>query len=62
MGMKCWNSTFNAQGSRIIIVHVHVRILKIYVAIMEKLRGKERGGQNQCCYGINKMLSINLSM
>jgi hypothetical protein len=55
MGMKCWNSTFNAKGSRIIIVHVHVRILKIYATIVEKLREKERGGQNQCCFSINKI-------
>jgi hypothetical protein len=30
--MKCWNSAFNAQGSRVIIVIVHVRAVKIYVA------------------------------
>jgi predicted oxidoreductase (fatty acid repression mutant protein) len=44
--MKCWNSTFNAQSSRIIILYVHVKTLKIYVAIVEKLREKERRGQN----------------
>jgi hypothetical protein len=43
MGMKCWNSTFNVQGSRIIIIHVHVRILKIYVAIVEKLKKRNEG-------------------
>jgi hypothetical protein len=33
MGMKCSNSAFNAQGSRVIIVvvHVHVGALKIYM-------------------------------
>jgi hypothetical protein len=35
--MKCWNSAFKAQGSRVIIVVVQV-------AAMETLRKKERGG------------------
>ncbi len=33
--MKCWNSAFNAQGSRVIIVVVHVGAVKIYVAVMD---------------------------
>jgi len=36
--MKCWNSAFYAQGSRLIIVVVQVWALKIYVAAEE---GKE---------------------
>ncbi len=41
--MKCWNSAFNAQGSRVIIVVVHVGAVKIYVAAaVEALRKKER--------------------
>jgi hypothetical protein len=28
--MKCWNSTFNAQGSRLIIVVVQLGALKKY--------------------------------
>ncbi len=32
VGMKCWNSAFNAQGSRVIIVVVQVGAVKIYVA------------------------------
>jgi hypothetical protein len=36
--MKCWNSAFNAQGSRLTIVVVQVWALKIYVAAEE---GKE---------------------
>ncbi len=42
LGMKCWNSAFNAQGSRIIIVVVQVGAVKIYVAGMKALRKKER--------------------
>ncbi len=40
--MKCWNSAFNAQGSRVIVVVVQVRVVKIYVAAVEALRKKER--------------------
>jgi CDP-diglyceride synthetase len=43
LSMKCWNSSFNAQGSRPIIVVVQVGIVKIYVAVaVEALRKKER--------------------
>jgi len=38
LGMKCWNSASNAQGSRLIIVVVQVRVMKIYVAAVEALR------------------------
>ncbi len=40
--MKCWNSIFNAQGSRVILVVVQVGAVKIYVTAMEALRKKER--------------------
>jgi hypothetical protein len=40
--MKCWNSTFNAQGLRVIIVVVHVGIVKIYVVVVKVIRKKER--------------------
>jgi hypothetical protein len=51
--MKCSNSAFNAQGSRVIIVVVQVGAVKIYVAAVEALRQNERGGisvlhQNWC--------------
>jgi hypothetical protein len=36
--MKCWNSAFNAQGSRLIIVVVQVGAVKIYVAAVQALR------------------------
>jgi hypothetical protein len=43
--MKCWNSAFNAQGSRVIIVVVQVGAVKIYAgaAAVKALRKKERG-------------------
>jgi mRNA-degrading endonuclease toxin of MazEF toxin-antitoxin module len=43
--MKCGNSAFNAQGSRVIIVVVQVGAVKIYAAAVEAeaLRKKERG-------------------
>jgi len=39
--MKCGNSTFNAQGSRVIIGVVHVGVIKIYVVEVEVLKKKE---------------------
>jgi hypothetical protein len=45
--MKCWNSAFNAQGSREIIVAVQVGAVKIYVAAVEALKMKERQGETQ---------------
>ncbi len=45
--MKCWNSAFNAQGSRVIIVLVWVGAVRIYVAAVEELRKKERGDETQ---------------
>ncbi len=48
LGMKCRNSAFNAQGSRVIIVVVKVGAVKIYVAIMKALRKKETHHETQC--------------
>jgi hypothetical protein len=42
LNMKCWNSAFNARGSRLIIVVVQLGAVKIYVAAVEALRKKER--------------------
>jgi beta-phosphoglucomutase-like phosphatase (HAD superfamily) len=43
MGMKCWNSTFNAQVRECIVIgDVHVGVLKIYVATMKAFMKKER--------------------
>jgi hypothetical protein len=46
LGMECWNSAFNAQGSRVIIIVVQVAEVKIYVAALEAHRKKERQGGN----------------
>jgi hypothetical protein len=45
--MKCWNSAFNAQGSRVIIVVLQVGGVKIHVAAVKALRKKERGDETQ---------------
>jgi predicted oxidoreductase (fatty acid repression mutant protein) len=45
--MKSWNSAFNAQGSRVIIVIVQVRAVKIYVAAVQALRKKETQDETQ---------------
>ncbi len=39
--MKCWNLAFSAQGSRVTIVVLQVRVVKIYVAASE---GKKKKG------------------
>jgi hypothetical protein len=41
------NSSFNAQGSRVIVVVKQVGAVKIYVAVLEALRKKERQGKTQ---------------
>jgi len=38
LSLKCQNSGFNAQGSRVIMVVVQVGAVKIYVAAVEALR------------------------
>jgi len=42
--MKCWNSAFNAQGSRLIIVVLQVGALavKLYVAAVQAVSERER--------------------
>jgi hypothetical protein len=45
--MRCWNSAFNAQGSRVIIIIVQVGSVKIYLAAVEALMKKERQGETQ---------------
>jgi hypothetical protein len=42
--MKCSNSAFNAQGSRVNIVVVHVGAVKIYVTAVEALKEKGKTG------------------
>ncbi len=48
LGMKCWNSTFHAQGSRVIIVVAQEGAVKIYVAgAVQALREKETQDETQ---------------
>ncbi len=47
LSTKCSNSAFNAQGSRLIIIVVHVRAVKKYVTAVEALRKKERQDETQ---------------
>jgi hypothetical protein len=42
--MKCWNSEFNAQGSKVI---VQVGAVKIYVTVVKALKKKERHDETQ---------------
>ncbi len=61
LSMKCWNSAFNAQGLRIIIVVVHLGALKIYVAVVEALRQKERQDETQFMTKIGGKTSLGPS-
>ncbi len=59
--MKCWNSAFNAQCSRVIIVVVQVGAVKIYVAAVEALRWNERGDETQFTTKIGGKTSLGIS-
>jgi hypothetical protein len=61
LSMKCWNSAFNAQGSRVIIVVVQVGAVKIHVAAVEALRKKERGDETQFTTKIGGKTSLGTS-
>jgi hypothetical protein len=61
LGMKCWNSAFNAQSSRVIIVIVQVWEVKIYVAAMQALRKKETQDETQFTTKIGGKTSLGPS-
>jgi hypothetical protein len=61
LGTKCWNSAFNAQGLRLIIVGVKVKVVKIYVAAVEALRKKGRQDETQFTTKIDGFLSFTPS-
>ncbi len=42
--MLSFSISFHAQGLRLIIIPVHVRVVKIYVAAVEALLKKKEGG------------------
>jgi hypothetical protein len=44
--MKCWNSAFNAQDSRVMIVVVQVGAVKIYVESSGGAQEKGKTGWN----------------
>ncbi len=56
--MKFWNSAFNAQGSRVIIVVANVGTVKIYEAAVEVLRKKERGDETPFTTKIGENTSL----
>jgi len=58
LSMKCCNSAFNAQGSRLNIVVVQCGAVKIYVATMEALRKKGRQDETQFPTKIDGFLSF----
>jgi hypothetical protein len=58
LSMECWNSAFNAQGPRLIIVVVQLEALKIDAAAVEALRKKERQDETHFTTKINGFLSF----
>jgi branched-subunit amino acid transport protein len=58
LSMKCWNSAFEPQGSRLIIVVVQLGALKIYVAAVEALKRKERQDETQFTTKVDGFLSF----
>jgi hypothetical protein len=56
--MKCWNSAFNAQGSRVIIVVVQVGAVKTYVAAVQALQKKETQDETQFTTKISGTTSL----
>ncbi len=61
--MKCWNSAFNAQGSKVIIVVVEAGgAVKIDVAaVVEALRKNETQDETQFTTKIGGKTSLGLS-
>jgi hypothetical protein len=59
--MKCWNSAFNAQGSRVITVVVQVRAVKIYVAANGGAQEKGRRDETQLTTKIGGETSLGPS-
>jgi len=55
--MKCWNSGFNAQGSRVIIVVVQVGAVKICVAAVEALRKNKKKDETQVFFESHPCMS-----
>jgi hypothetical protein len=51
--MKCLNITFNAQGSKVFMVFVDVRTMKINITIVEMLK---KGGVGENMVKGNKAL------
>jgi hypothetical protein len=57
--MKCWNSAFNARGSKLITVIVQLGAVKIYVAAaVAAFRKKERQDETQFTTKIDGFLSF----
>jgi len=59
--MKCWNSAFNAQGLKVIILVVQVGALKIYVAAVQALGKKETQDETQFTTKTGRKTSLGTS-
>jgi hypothetical protein len=59
LSMKSWDSAFNAQGSRVIIVVVQVRAVKIYVAAVYWRRWELSTGYYQMLLLMGDLISCS---
>jgi hypothetical protein len=59
--MKCWNSTFNAQDSRVIIIVVQVGAVKIYVVAVQALGRNETQDETQFTTKMGEKTSLGPS-
>jgi len=58
--IQCWNSTFNAQGSRVIIIVLHVGVVKVKICGIgvEAFMKKERQDETQFTTKIGGKFSL----
>jgi hypothetical protein len=63
MIFQCWNSTINAQGSRVIVIVVHVGVVKMKICGIgvEVLMKKERQDETQFTTKIGGKFSLSPS-
>jgi hypothetical protein len=59
--MKCWNSAFDAEGLRLIILVVQEGAVKIYVAAVEAITKKERQDETQFITKIGRKTSLGIN-
>ncbi len=60
--MKCWNSIFNVQSSRLITIALQIGTMKIYVAKVEMLMKEEKQGETKFTTKIEVPPPLNVNV